>query len=498
MAFVPGYRHDVFVSYAHVDDIPLGGAEKGWVTTLIGNLETFLRRKLGDGAQETSIWMDYELSGNQPFPGNIEEALRGSATLLVILSPGYLASPWCGRERDTFSAAVRDRIASGSRIFRVESDEIALDSLPEPFRELLGYRFWARERDQRAARTLGLPLPIPGEPSGQLYFDRLLDLAQELSDELKRLKVNQGAEAQRVRPAPSGNKAAPAVGPAIVLAETTDDLEPQRDELRRYVQQAGIRVLPETYYPRDDLATFCARLGDDLAYAVVFVQLLSDISGRKPDGAPSGYPGIQHEAAVKAKIETMRWRPSGLGLEQVRARDEAYARLLAGADVRECGLEEFKKAVVDRVLRPPPPAPPARSVNGFQILIGADLSDRDDATNLCGILDEAGEFWIRPNTAGDPARTRRSLEQALAVCDALLLLYGKTDTDWVAAQIIQARRALSQRETPLAGMAVIELPPEVKEAIEGTSLRGVHRLDCRKGLDPAVIAKFLSDLRLPA
>jgi hypothetical protein len=38
MAYVPEFEHDIFVSYAHVDDIPLPGIEDGWVTTLVNNL----------------------------------------------------------------------------------------------------------------------------------------------------------------------------------------------------------------------------------------------------------------------------------------------------------------------------------------------------------------------------------------------------------------------------------------------------------------------------
>jgi len=39
-AFVPPFEHDVFVSYAHVDDDPAPGADDGWVSTLVGGLET--------------------------------------------------------------------------------------------------------------------------------------------------------------------------------------------------------------------------------------------------------------------------------------------------------------------------------------------------------------------------------------------------------------------------------------------------------------------------
>jgi hypothetical protein len=42
MAYVPTYEHDIFVSYAHVDDEPIGGAEEGWVTCLVNNLDSLL------------------------------------------------------------------------------------------------------------------------------------------------------------------------------------------------------------------------------------------------------------------------------------------------------------------------------------------------------------------------------------------------------------------------------------------------------------------------
>jgi hypothetical protein len=497
MAFVPGYAHDVFVSYAHLDNEPLIGADKGWVTTLVANLETFLRRKLGAGASEATIWMDYQLTGNQPFPGVIEQALRSSATLLVIASPAYMASPWCGRERDTFAVAVRDHVSSGSRVFRVESDEIEVSSLPDAFLSLLPYKFWLRERDQRAARTLGLPVPIPNEPSGQLYFDRLLDLAQDLANELKRLRAARSAADAVVPPAAERGIRVTADAKNILLAETTDDLEPQRDELRRYLAQANVSVLPDTFYPRDDPGTFRDRLRQDLAHTSLFVQLLSDVGGRKPVNAPAGYPGVQYEEAVAAKVGVMRWRPSGIDLERVLARDAAYGGLLNGPDVREGTFEEFKQAVLDRVQRPPE-RPAAQRVNGFQILVNADLADREDAVRLCEFLDAEGEFWIKPDASLDPARLRRALENALSACDALLFVYGSTDPDWVAGQIVQARRALSTRESPVSGMGVLELPPELKQAIVGTSLRGVTRLDCRKGFDGSVIRRFLADLRPPS
>jgi len=67
--YVPNYQHDIFVSYAHVDNEPFAGAEKGWVTTLISNLKNELGRQLGR-ADAYSLWMDYSYIPIKMFPKN--------------------------------------------------------------------------------------------------------------------------------------------------------------------------------------------------------------------------------------------------------------------------------------------------------------------------------------------------------------------------------------------------------------------------------------------
>src|SRR5262245_24155763 len=83
MPFVPGYTHDVFVSYARVDDQPLRESEKGWVTTLVNDLRILLSQRLGRG-DGFSMWMDPRLSQHTPLTPEILENLKRSATLLAV------------------------------------------------------------------------------------------------------------------------------------------------------------------------------------------------------------------------------------------------------------------------------------------------------------------------------------------------------------------------------------------------------------------------------
>ena len=172
-AFVPGYQHDIFVSYAHVDDQTYPGIEAGWVATLIAGLKVKLSQKLGR-SDLFSLWKDEQLSPNKPLTPEILAALKQSATLVIILSPGYMASPWCQREMQTFWQELAQRSNSDSRIFVVERDKLEIDEKPKALEELLGYQFWLQDREGKAPRILGDPIP---DPHDRLYYDKLTDLS---------------------------------------------------------------------------------------------------------------------------------------------------------------------------------------------------------------------------------------------------------------------------------------------------------------------------------
>ena len=76
----------------------------------------------------------------------------------------------------------------------------------------------------------------------------------------------------------------------VFLAEATPDLDDLRDNIRRYLNQANIRVLPETYYDRTPNA-FRTAMEADLDQSLVFVQLLGLYVGPKTPDLPKGYEG---------------------------------------------------------------------------------------------------------------------------------------------------------------------------------------------------------------
>ncbi len=163
--------YDIFISYAHVDDEPQPPAKAGWVTTFVKGLKTKLNQELGR-KDAYSLWMDYELRGNQAVTPKIHSTLDEASTLVLFLSPGHLASQWCREELSRFAKRVG---TTGGRIFTVWLRPV--EEMPEVLADLGQYQFW-REDHKGNARTMASPVP---DPTDRAYYDLREDLARVLA-----------------------------------------------------------------------------------------------------------------------------------------------------------------------------------------------------------------------------------------------------------------------------------------------------------------------------
>jgi hypothetical protein len=476
MPYVPNATCDVFISYAHANNEPLLPAERGWVSMLAENVRTTLAMEIGPGAPD--VWMDYQLSGNEPLGEQLLEKVRGAATLLVVFSRRYLASAWCRDERGAFLQMLREQAQAGSRVFLVEFDDVAVEDRPREFQEFLGYRFWKKGFEDRSERTLGFPVPSQTERD---YFDRITDLARDIAAALRVTPANGGPGHHA--PAPPGE------GPAVFLAEVTEDLDDARDEVRRYLIQQGLRVLPERFPPRETGEAYRQAIAADLQGSAVFVQLLSNLPGRRlPDGSAS-YVRLQHEAAREAGKPVLQWRRRDLDAQATP--DPAHRQLLEGPGVLAVGIEQLKTTIVERARPAPKPAAPV-PVETF-VFVNSDLADRELAAE---IEEEARRHGIGigvPPEGADPAEYRAYLEVNLLHCDALIYVYGRTPQSWVLGQLLQSRKVIARREQPLRAHALFVGPPP-KGTGPSFSIPGLEHLDgTRSGLD--AVSDFLRRLR---
>ena len=62
------FEMDVFISYAHIDNLPLREGESGWIASFHKALEVRLAQLLGE---KPRIWRDQKLQGNDFFGDEI-------------------------------------------------------------------------------------------------------------------------------------------------------------------------------------------------------------------------------------------------------------------------------------------------------------------------------------------------------------------------------------------------------------------------------------------
>lgn len=470
MAHVTGCAHDVFVSYATVDNEVQVADGRGWIDVLLDKLRRELKPRLG--GRDLKIFVDHEvMRSSLPITAQLIDAVHSSATLLVVMSPSYLKSAWCDRERRAFLDVVKDR-AAGSMIV-VRARPVERDRQPEEFRDLRGIDFFAAMEGVAVHRLLGSP-----DPNERPFIERIVTLSGELAEQLDR--------AEPLDRAP----VAPRAGKRVFVAEATDDLEDRESELRSYLDQAGLEVLPspQSRYPATDLATYEAAVLRELDGCCLFAQVLSAVPGRDLPFAPGHrLPALQHALARRAGTPVLQWRDRAQPIDAVR--DAAHRSLLDAAQA--CGIEEFKRTVAGTALRPPAePQPPPPQV---AIFVNADARDHGLAVEISDALADLGVDCYRMPASGSPAEIRVALENNLRGCDGLVLVYGQTEFYWVQEQLRQARKLNALRTPPLSAMAVFEGPPPEKPDIPVT-IKNLDVVNCRQGLKPEALRRFVEQL----
>ena len=270
--------------------------------------------------------------------------------------------------------------------------------------------------------------------------------------------------------------------PAIFLAEATPDLDDLRDNIRRYLNQANIRVLPETYYDRTPQA-FRTAMAADLEHSLLFVQLLGLHVGPKTSDLPKGYEGLQLDVAEEKGLPILRWRDPDLNVAS--ARDQA---LLARAEVMVMAFEEFKREIVNAVKkRQAEQKVSAITGTGAYVLINANSRDEQVTQPLIQALDQQSVGY-------DTADENESIAILVEQYDfqGLMIVYGQCEKEWAKQQMRACREILLKKKQRAPVCAVYLGPPDEKPSL-GISLPNVTQVSHR---DLSSIANFLQAVQV--
>jgi hypothetical protein len=453
---------DIFISYTHVDNLPLEEGKKGWVDDFHRALEVRLLQWLGRTQQQLQVWRDPKLTGNDLFSDEIFDRLRDVRVLVSVVSPRYLNSEFCTRELDAFydRAAEAGQLTVGgnkARIFKVVKMPIPVEEQPESLRPLLGYDFFRLDPESGRPRELN---EIFGAEAKTAFWVGVDDLALDVANLLEAMESDPAAA-----PTPSPDRM------VVYLAAATQDVNEEHAAIRRELERNGFTVVPGRPLPVV-AAEIEAQVREELAGARLAVILVGQGYGFVPEGGTVSVVEMQSDlAAERSRTGALRrlvWTRPG-----VKADEERQAAFLerlrsgdgfdAHSDLLETGLEELKTEIHERLQalsqppRPPPVPAGERTATAYLV---CDQLDLDAVGAVQDALLAAGVEPVLPAFEGDEAELREDHEDKLRTCDGILLYYGAGTDLWLSRKMREVDKIRGQgRAAPPAARSVLVAAP---------------------------------------
>jgi hypothetical protein len=494
MGIASSFEYDVFISYSHVDDVSTDGVD-GWVAQFVRHLEAALRQRLG-AAGAVRIFFDTRATGaNYQLP-ELLTAARFSALFVAVGSPSYAARDWPRQELDTFLAHARDR----SRVFMIECLPLSEgEKYPSPLDEHVRLEFWKRTGKRQIA------IPISPAADSQEFSTLVHGLASDIREKLLCVCHTRSA-GQAGGSRPSADHRPPPASPdaavarsahqsarTILVAQTTDDVADEADQLVRYLNQFHdeVVVLPRAAYSQGGEA-FMAAFRKDLAQSGLFVQLLGRVIGRVPPDLPLGYTRFQLEEAKTSGIEIMQWRHPDS--ETNRIADPLYQSIVTAETVVASGFEAFKSQVLTWArTRPRAAENTVRPKGSPTVFINADDKDLTVAKEFERECLKHALTTFLPMFGPSSEASRKDLEENLTDCDVLLFIYGDTTQDWIRSQLRFFSKVKPRRTSDPKLLAICSGPPAQKPDI-GVTIPNAQIINCPDCWDIGSVRRLLQEL----
>jgi hypothetical protein len=140
MAYLsPDFDYDVFVSYSHGDPKGTGQSPlKTWSHALIEALVADIASLSGE-FDTLAVWWDRDLDPTLKLTPDLRRKVKAAAVLMILMSPRYLKSTWCGDECAWFQEQIEDRAAEEGRVFIVRAVPTDEAAWPVFLRDERGY-----------------------------------------------------------------------------------------------------------------------------------------------------------------------------------------------------------------------------------------------------------------------------------------------------------------------------------------------------------------------
>ncbi|MCP4696371.1 MAG: CHAT domain-containing protein [Gammaproteobacteria bacterium] len=276
----------------------------------------------------------------------------------------------------------------------------------------------------------------------------------------------------------------------VFLAETSDDMQGKRQELKAYLEQHAVRVLPQEMYFFPNADALQQTMQADLYASALFVQLLSNANPQRPPGMST--PQGQYDLAVTAGLPILQWRDPNLVADA--------APLLALPAVIATSFSEFRQYIKTRLdtlaQQQHRQQNPATTGDGAFVFINIAPEDRSLADEIENLLESQKIYFGLPIFDDDlPALEKiHDLEENLIDSDAVIVVYHRASLSWVREQLRWCRKVRGKRDRPHKLIALCQNePPERKKA--GMTLPNLKVFYCPEFQVPSCLPQVVEALK---
>ena len=496
------FEKHLFISYAHLDNLPLTDRQQGWVTKFHSSLSAMLTMRLGRKAE---IWRDSKLAGNDIFADEIIQQFPTTALVISVVTPHYVESEWCTREAREFCRQAEHHggllVDNKSRILKVIKIPVEReDSLPEVMKLSLGYPFYVLDDQQ-------MPIELDsayGEEYAQKYNLKLAKLAFDIAQLVKRMEQTSEPQSRAVPNA--------SVKPSVYLAECSYDRREARESVESELKLHGYEVLPNARLPIEEEA-YVAEVQKLLARCQLSIHLVGEKYGVVPDGpSDKSVVILQNELAIarcrQAPLRRLIWLPEGTRSDSMlqqqfidgllnQANQQTGADLISGdllslKSAIHAVLKKIEAAAEAANVRP---RPSVRASEPKQIYILCTESDRKATIPLRKYFKQHGVESHIPLFEGDAATVRQAHTDMLAQCDGLILFYGTGDEAWKWSVDSDLRKLAAYRsERPLPVRRTYLADPSTSDKTDLIDLEEPNLINGLVTFSESLLDPFLTDL----
>jgi hypothetical protein len=454
MDYSATYTYDIFISYAHVDNIPVFNQEQGWIEQFHEDLRILLVQRLGR-IDDIRIWWDEKrLDGGTFFDHSIEEGIRRTAVMLCLLSPGYMKSDYCQKELDAFYQKVQDeefglKVGDRSRLLNVLLYNIPFKKWPAELGGTSGFPFY----DSDSEEDWGNPLEV-NDPR---FRKQLNDLKETLANVIEEMR----------EPVPP-----PLPAFSIYFGDVADSLRTVRKRTIAELEKQGYTVICDVPPPFEKEEHERA-VKEKIEGSLLNVHLLDQFPGREIEGEETlWYPQTQVEIGLQTEKPQLIWVPAETNIEIIE--EEQYKTFIGALesgrqsakkiDFIRGAKSELTKQIIDLVEHLKKEQEQLKNeglaaVADMAVLLDTHAQDQVYAWRVGETLLEHGiKAYLNP-VEDDPRLNANTLEERISKVNKLVFFYGKVTWDWVRGRMTTALQSIVSNLYPVEEFIVFMVPP---------------------------------------